>query len=381
MLRAGFVGSGFAARIHVEALRRVAEPTAVFSPTAASREAFATQHGIAAVGSLGELIHAVDVVHVCAPAATHEEVAVTALAAGVHVIVEKPFTGYFGAADTPHRQMLAAATQSAARMVAADRASQATLCYAENFVYAPAVRREAEIVRKTDAQILRMVGEESHSGSHSPFYGMWRHMGGGSLVGKGCHPLTAMLFFKRLEGICRTGKPILPASATARVHELTRLPAYRDVGHLRTDYDDIEDFAMLHVTFEDGTVGNVFASEVVLGGVINYVEVHANNHRTRCNLNPIDALETFNPVGARLDDVYVVEKIETKEGWSKPAPDEDWMHGYPAEVEEFYRCIAAGERPDSDAELGYSTVATIYAGYVSAEERGAEVEVPPLEAG
>ena len=111
------------------------------------------------------------------------------------------------------------------------------------------------------------------------------------------------------------------------------------------------------------------------------LSAHANNHRTRCNLNPIDALETFNPVGARLDDVYVVEKIETKEGWSKPAPDEDWMHGYPAEVEEFYRCIGSGERPDSDAELGYATVATIYAGYVSAEERGAEVEVPPLVEG
>ena len=381
MLKAGLVGSGFVARIHVEALRRVAEPIAVFSPTPARREAFAAEHAVAPVGSLAELIDAVDVVHVCAPASTHEEVAVAALSAGVHVVVEKPFTGYFGAATTPHRQMLEAATGSAGRMVAADRASAATLCYAENFVYAPAVQREAEIVRKTDAQILRMVGEESHSGSHSPFYGMWRHMGGGSLIGKGCHPLTAMLYLKRLEGITRLGTPILPATATARVHELTRLPTYRDAGHLRTDYDDIEDFAMLHVTFDDGTVGDVFASEVVLGGVINYVEVHANNHRTRCNLNPIDALETFNPVGARLDDVYVVEKIETKEGWSKPAPDEDWMHGYPAEIEEFYRCIGAGERPDSDAELGYATVATIYAGYVSAEERGAEVEVPSFVEG
>lgn len=377
MLKAGFVGSGFAARFHLESARRVCLPTAVFSPTPAKRDAFAAEHALTSVDSLERLIELVDVVHLCAPAATHEEVAVAALQEGVHVIVEKPFTGYFGPATTPHREMLAAATASASRMVAAAAESPATLCYAENFVYAPAIQREAEIVRKTDAQILRMVGEESHSGSHSAFYGMWEHMGGGSLVGKGCHPLTAMLFLKRLEGVTRSGQPILPATATARVHELTRLPGYRDLGHLRTDYVDIEDFAMLHVTFGDGTVGTVFASEVVLGGVVNYVEVHANNHRTRCNLNPIDALETFNPVGARFDDVYVVEKTETKEGWSKPAPDEDWMHGYPAEIEEFYRCISANAQPESDAELGYSTIATIYAGYASAEEGGVEVAVPP----
>ena len=48
------------------------------------------------------------------------------------------------------------------------------MCYAENWVYAPAVQKEREIVVKTGAQILRMIGEESHSGSHSPSYGIWR---------------------------------------------------------------------------------------------------------------------------------------------------------------------------------------------------------------
>ena len=35
----------------------------------------------------------IDVVHVCVPPALHETVTVTALKRGVHVIVEKPFTG------------------------------------------------------------------------------------------------------------------------------------------------------------------------------------------------------------------------------------------------------------------------------------------------
>ena len=35
--------------------------------------------------------------------------------------------------------------------------------YAENFVYAPSIQKEREIVEKTKAQILRMAGEGSSS--------------------------------------------------------------------------------------------------------------------------------------------------------------------------------------------------------------------------
>ena len=80
--------------------------------------------------------------------------------------------------------------------------------YAENFVYTPSVQKEREVVEKTDAQVLRMMGEESHNGSHSPVYGVWRYQGGGSLIGKGCHPLTGMLYLKRVEGMAHNGKPI-----------------------------------------------------------------------------------------------------------------------------------------------------------------------------
>ena len=194
-------------------------------------------------------------------------------------------------------------------------------------------------------------------------------------MGKACHPLTAILFLKEEEGRTHDGNPIRPATVSARVHALTRLPGYRDAGHLRADYEDIEDCGMVHVTFTDGTVADVFASEVVLGGVYNWLEVFANNHRTRCNLNPIDALQTYNPREEQFDDVYVVEKIGTRQGWSRPAPDEDWMHGYPQELAHFYGCFAGGTEPQCGAELGFVTTAVLYAAYRSAEQGGAEVPV------
>ena len=63
------------------------------------------------------------------------------------------------------------------------------------------------------------------------------------------------------------------------------------------------------------------------------LEITANNHRTVVNINPNDSMKTFNPRGSQFDDVYVVEKIETKEGWSNMSPDEDWYTGYQSEIQ------------------------------------------------
>ncbi|MGC9313390.1 MAG: gfo/Idh/MocA family oxidoreductase, partial [Sediminispirochaetaceae bacterium] len=235
---------------------------------------------------------------------------------------------------------------------------------------------EREIIEKTGAQILWMHGEESHSGSHSQYYGIWSYSGGGSMIGKGVHPLTAALYLKKVEGRMRGGGPIRPASVSARTHAITRDENFIDRGHLRTTYTDIEDFAAIHVVFEDGTFADIFASELVLGGVHNWIEVSANNHRGICSINPNTAFQTYNPREEYFKDVYVVEKTGTKQGWAFTSPDEDWFTGYQHEMEAFYRCAADNSPVESDSLLAADTIAVVYAGYLSAERRGAEVEVP-----
>jgi predicted dehydrogenase len=378
-LRIGLVGSRFAAHLHLLAYRRVygveARLAGVTSPTAERRDAFARETGATAHASLAAMLPHVDLVDVCSPPATHEAMALEAIDAGKHVIIEKPFTGAFDV-RAGAEALLKDALASADRIVHAARRRGVVLGYAENWIYAPAVQKEREIIEKTGAQVLWMMGGESHSGSHSPVYGVWRHAGGGSLVGKGCHPLTACLYLKEVEGRARDGRPIRPASVSCRVHEITRLPGFRDRGFLRTDYDDVEDYSQLHVTFDDGTVADVFATELVLGGVHNWLEVFANNHRTTCRLNPVNLLDTYNPEAAQFRDVYVVEKIGTKEGWSHPAADEEWQQGFYAEIQDFVECCATGRRPQSSALVAHDTVATLYAGYVSAARKGQETPVP-----
>jgi len=270
------------------------------------------------------------------------------------------------------------AMESLQRMLEAEQESNGSIMYAENWIYAPAVQKERELIEKTGAQILWIQAQQSHSGSHSPDYGKWHMSGGGSLMGKGCHPLSTAIYFKQVEGIARTGKAILPKTVSARTHAITRMPDFRNEGHLRDNYTDVEDYAVIHVVFEDGSIADIVASELLHGGVKNYVEVHANNHRTICNIAPNNAMQTYNPMEENLNDVYVVEKTGTKQGWSFISPDEAWFNGYQHEMEAFYQNIALGTPIESNSLLAASTIAAIYAAYVSAENMGAETTIPFL---
>ena len=379
-VRVGILGSGFAAGFHIQALRRMHSVEAallgMYSPTHEHRARFAREYELPSLDSPEAVMDAADVVHVCTPPATHEALAVQALEAGKSVVVEKPLTGHFPEGPYDPEKSLSGAVQSVRRIVEAERNSAGRVLYAENWVYAPAIQKEREVIEKTGAQILWLHGEEAHSGSHSEYYGYRRFSGGGSLIGKGCHPLSTALYLKRVEGRARTGAPIRPATVSGRCHRVTASPHFVDAGHIRSDYHDVEDFSMLHVVFEDDTVADVFASELILGGIHNWLEVAANNHRTLVNINPNNAMQTYNPKASYFADINVVEKIGTKEGWASTSPDEDWFAGYQHEAEAFYRAVALGEELESDLPLAADSIACIYAGYLSAARNGAEVPVP-----
>jgi hypothetical protein len=131
----------------------------------------------------------------------------------------------------------------------------------------------------------------------------------------------------------------------------------------------------MHVVFEDGTIADIVASDILVGGIHNWLQVSANNHRTICNINPNTAMQTYNPVEDYFKDIYVVEKTGTKQGWSNPSPDEDWFTGYPQEIEAFYRTIAYGDELETTSNLAADCISTIYSAYVSAEKAGAEVPI------
>ena len=388
-IRTGIVGAGFSASFHFEALQRVhgcnVEVIGTHTIDVEQGKAYAQKRGIRFFERLDDMLDEVDVIHVCVPPVAHEPISIAGLARDKFVVCEKPLTGYFGDGseqfngDTfPKQDALDAALASVERIIEAEKASKGRLLYAENWVYTPAVQKEREILEKTGGQILWIHGEEAHSGSHSKEYAHWKFCGGGVMIGKGCHPLTAALYLKRVEGRVRDGNPIRPNSVSARTHAITRLESFRDEGHIRCDYHDIDDFSLMHVEFEDGTVATLVASDIVVGGIHNWLEICANNHRAICNINPNTTMQTYNPVEANFKDIYVVEKIGTKQGWACTAPDEDWVTGYHQEMEAFYRTIVHGEQPESDSLLAADAISTIYSAYLSAERGGTVVDVKTI---
>lgn len=132
----------------------------------------------------------IDVIDICTPPYVHEEMIIKALYAGKHVICEKPLSGYFGTAfdKTPVGEnvskvkMYQELLKSLERIGAAVKNSGCKFMYAENFVYAPAVTKAAEILKKKKSKILYAKGEESLKGSSSHVAGEWCKTGGGALL-------------------------------------------------------------------------------------------------------------------------------------------------------------------------------------------------------
>lgn len=87
-LRVGVVGAGAMARAHVQAWQAHGATVTVHSRHDAST--FAEEHGVAAAASLADLVAGCDVVDVCTPTPSHEELVLAAVRAGRHVVCEKP---------------------------------------------------------------------------------------------------------------------------------------------------------------------------------------------------------------------------------------------------------------------------------------------------
>jgi predicted dehydrogenase len=145
-LRAGIVGTGFIGAVHARsALLAGARVTGVAASTPARAEQAAARLGAGrAFASAEELVRSddVDVVHVCAPNHLHVPLAEAALAAGKHVVCEKPI-----ALDAEGAQRLVDAAEAAGRQAAVP------------FVYRyyPTVREARERVGRGDTGPLHLL--------------------------------------------------------------------------------------------------------------------------------------------------------------------------------------------------------------------------------
>jgi predicted dehydrogenase len=379
-VRVGLVGSGFVADLHMHSYRRVygVEPEVrVVVSRGDVVVDFAKRFAIPETRRDWRSLLSdpeIDVIDICTPPALHAEMVVACMNAGKHVICEKPFTGYFGRPGDPapignvaKAVMFERTMEEMDTASASIRASGKLFCYAENWVYAPAVVKTAQILRATRDKILFMKAEESHSGSHAAHAAQWAMSGGGALIRQGCHPIAAVLHLKQIEAAAR-GERIAVRDVTCDVGRLTSSLGERERAYIQARPVDVEDWGMLSMTFTDGTKATVFAGDMVLGGVRNLVETFTTGGALFANITPNDQVVTYLTDESRLNDVYITEKVDRKTGWQKVCVEEEATRGYIGEMQDFMECIAHGRAPIAGLDLAYEAIRVNYAGYQAAEE-------------
>ncbi|QTI78435.1 Gfo/Idh/MocA family oxidoreductase [Roseomonas marmotae] len=383
LLRIGFVGSGFIAHFHLQALvgvRNVAV-TGVFSPRAERREAFAARAremelgDCAAFSSLEAMLEsgAVDAVWIAAPNNTRLETmraihaAVTSGRSGLRAVAcEKPLARTLAEA----REMLRLAEDAGLLHG-----------YLENQLFSTAVLRGKDIIWRravpgTGRPYIARAAEE-HSGPHEPWFWQGEKQGGGVLSDMMCHSVEVARFLLTAPDEPRDALKLVSANASLATVKWRR-PAYAEDLKRRmgaeVDYTrrPAEDFAHGVLTLEDPD-GN----PVVIDATTSWAYVGAGLRITLELLGPEYALE-FSSLNTGLK-VFLsravqgsagedlVEKQNAEQGLMPVLEDEAGVYGYTLENHHFVEAFRRGAMPAETFHDGVAVVQMLMALYRSAE--------------
>lgn len=377
----GVAGAGRATELHMNALKRFSGVPVCykhiiarrFEQVDAAKKRFGFQN---ASLDFDDLLNdpEIDVIDICTPPYLHEEMIEKAIRAGKHVICEKPLSGYFGkesdkapiGVNVSKSVMYDELIGSLDRLKKIIDGSDKMFMYAENFVYAPAIMKAAEIVREKKSRILFAKGEESLKGSSSPVAGEWDKTGGGTFIRTGAHPLSAVLWLKQVEAKAR-GTEIHVESVYADMETITNDLTEYEHRHIAARPNDVEDIGTVILKFSDKSRAVIMATDTLLGGSRNYVELYCNDATLNCRLTMSDLMDTYFLDEDGLDDVYISEMLPSKTGWNHPFLEDEIIRGYTDEMRDFIESIYYGREPKSGFDLAYDTIKIIYAAYKSAE--------------
>lgn len=251
--RVGIIGCGAISRNHIEAFNTIegAEVTIVCDVDADRAAHTADTYGIPAhTTSVEELLaHGVDIVSVCTPHPTHEEVVLAAAAAGVHVVCEKP---------------IAIQLSSAERMVAACREAEVKLgvLFQRRFWSAAQEMKNSFVEGRLGTPVLGQCNVLLHRDtsyySATPWRGTWDSDGGGVLMTQAIHYIDLLQWV--------LGEP----------EEV--------FGHIATfkhgEHIEVEDSAVATVRFASGALATIQASTAVNPSLGAQVQVTGSSGAT-----------------------------------------------------------------------------------------------------
>lgn len=293
---------------------------------------------------------------------THHDIAIRALEAGKHVLMEKP---------------LAVTIRAARRMVEAARRNGVVLATAENAHYREDARASRWAVDNgVLGQIQMVVGGGIGAGVWSPSYVIaetpWRHeklrAGGGPVIDLGVHR------FNVLRSICG---PIQTVSGLVRTYEPERI--LRDLaGQVHGRFPaNVEDAAFAQLTFQNGATGQFMFSWGAHGE-----QFHVPSGRIIWgSKGSLIGRQLTLDGGEKLDVVELFRgQAASQQAALFPHGLADDPFGFALEQLDFIQAIASGGQTAVSGEEGLRDLAIAYA-VIESSVAGRPVTVDEVERG
>ena len=345
-LRVGLIGAGWISTVHYDAFKAIGdcEIVAQADIDPGRRKEFIKERPIPKYyKSHKNLLKRkdIDVVTVAVPNSLHARLALDALNAGKHVIVEKP---------------LCLTVADAEEIIHVANKKGLVVGYAEELSYVPKFVRMKQIADSGGIGDVYMIKQcEKHGGPYSPWFWTREGAGGGIMMDMGCHAIEFCRWFM--------GKKKIKA-VTAHCGK-----------YLHT-WAEVEDHVILTMEFEDGTLAHVESSWTLQGGMSSTAEAYGTKGVIYGDLLQgmglnVYSMEGYAPMPANKAQKCGPDSI----GWSAPDFEWLWNNGYPQEMKDFLTCIREGGTPVESAEDGLFVLEIMLAAYHSAGT-GKKVELP-----
>lgn len=338
MIRFGLIGCGVIGRYHAQAISDCENTrlVAVADIDEARAAQLAQDHQARATTDMRELLDSpeINAVSICTASGLHAEQALAAIAAGKHVLVEKP---------------LATTVADCRRVREAARAAHRTVSVIFQNRFRPVY---ASIKRSMERGEM---GTPVLATAHLKWYrsqeyfdtagwrGTWEMDGGGALMNQAIH------YIDLLRWIMGPVESVFGYTAT-RSHKI-----------------ETEDVATATLQMRSGALATIVATTSAIPGLWTRLEIHGSSG-SYCVQNDVMnvrfvASEQTEPVGP-----YGLPEL-TLEPYTKPDYGVVW---HQRQIEDFARAIEAGTRPLIDADEGSHAVQIINAIYAS-ERTGTQI--------
>ena len=331
-MRIAFTGTGYISKVHAQAARNLGlELAAVVNHHPASMATFAETFAIPRqYTSMDALIHdgEIDAIIIATPNYLHAPQSIQALAAGIHVMVEKPMA----LNATEARQMHQAASASGAQLMVAHcwRFDQDVLWLKQRM---PALGR---VVRTTG------YGIHTHWGPRG-WFTQKQFAGGGALADMGIHAIDTVRFL--------LGDP----------HPVS---VYAKIGTHYGDYD-VDDTGLLLIEWSNGTASVIESGwwQPHMDGPEAATKVYGTT-----GFGQIFPTRTFIPNSDRTDTII------SEAGLPFPRQAHCPQELYDSQLGYFVDCVRRGITPNPGAAEGIVNMQIVDAAFASAQ-RGDVVRI------